>query len=341
MITTFSGESADVVWRKAANYFRNSKNKSLQSSRNGETQELLHVGFAIDDPKQRWVVSREPTINPAFALAEIVWIMNGSNEAQIINHWNPILPKFAGHVEKYHGAYGFRLRNHFGFDQLEKAYFALKKSWDSRQILLQIWDPKSDLPDINGKPVAEDIPCNICSMLKIRNNRLEWLQILRSNDLFRGLPYNFVQFTCLQEILAGWLNIQPGTYNQISDSLHIYTKDKRYFSKLNSRKVCYNYDLLGKSWEESEYLFSIIFQRMKMMAKTNLKESIFYNLAFLPHKEPAYQNLLLVIASDSARRRGWGNLANELMKKCTNPIYRLLWAGWTKRKKKKIASPFA
>ena len=72
--------------------------------------ELLHVGITINKPRQRWISSRIPALNPAFALAEIIWIVNGSNDAEIINYWNPALPKYAGIHKNYHGAYGFRLR---------------------------------------------------------------------------------------------------------------------------------------------------------------------------------------------------------------------------------------
>src|ERR1035437_3254192 len=62
-------------------------------------------------------------------------------------------------------------------------------------------------------------------MLKLRNGKLYWTQIMRSNDLFRGTPYNFVQFTMLQELLAGWLGVTMGSYTQLSDSLHVYESD--------------------------------------------------------------------------------------------------------------------
>lgn len=114
MIISFSGKSADIVWRKAAKYFVEDRDTITQPSRAGTTQELLHASFAIEDLRQRWIVSRAPSINPAFALAEVVWIINGSQDAEILNHWNPLLPQFAGNTEKYHGAYGFRLRKHFG-----------------------------------------------------------------------------------------------------------------------------------------------------------------------------------------------------------------------------------
>jgi len=64
------------------------------------------------------------------------------------------------------GAYGYRLRKKFNIDQMDRAYRALAKNPDSRQIVLQIWDASDDLPAIDGIPLAADIPCNIVSILK-------------------------------------------------------------------------------------------------------------------------------------------------------------------------------
>ena len=61
--------------------------------------------------------------------------------------------------------------------------------------MIQIYDTKEDFPIDNGKPRDDDIPCNICSMLKVRQGKLEWSQIMRSNDVLLGMPYNFIQFT--------------------------------------------------------------------------------------------------------------------------------------------------
>ena len=79
-----------------------------------------------------------------------------------------------------------------------------------------------DLPDLDGSPANEDIPCNVLAMLKVRDGALHWTQVMRSNDLFLGLPYNIVQFTMLQEVLAGWLGVRVGPYNVVIDSLHVY-----------------------------------------------------------------------------------------------------------------------
>jgi thymidylate synthase len=331
MTHVYEADTADLVWRAAAAEFGEADAADLQSGRGGPTLEQLHAAFTIRDPRQRWVVSRRPAINPAFAIAEVVWILNGRDDAAFLNHWFPGLPRYAGGEPRYHAAYGHRLRKAFGFDQLERSYNALRNNPDSRQIVLQIWNPQTDFPDDAGRPVAADIPCNICAFPKIRNNKLEWLQVMRSNDLQRGLPYNFIQFTSLQEVLAGWLGVGLGSYNHVSDSLHVYeheTSDVKAFTPVEEMR---NPDSLALRRAESEAALSEMSRMMDEMTSPALSLNCLRALISshaLPH---AYQNMLLVVASDSARRRGWGETAEELMAECSNPMLRQVWDGWAAR----------
>lgn len=230
MIHVFDGNTADEVWVNSAKQMFSQDMNTSQPSRGGKTQEILHAAYCIRDPRQRWVISRQPALNPAFAIAEVIWILCGRNDSLFLNFWNNKLPNYSGHVEYYHGAYGYRLRQLYGIDQLDRAYRALLNNSDGRQVVLQIWHPLLDFPKNDGAPVSTDVPCNIVALLKVRKNKLEWTQILRSNDLIRGVPYNFIQFTSIQEVLAGWLGVDVGSYNHFSDSLHIYDSDKSKFT---------------------------------------------------------------------------------------------------------------
>ncbi len=58
---------------------------------------------------------------------------------------------------------------------------------------------------------------------------------MRSNDHFRGLPHNLIQFTTVQEVLAGWLGISLGSYHHYSDSLHVYESDGDVYERI---KLC-------------------------------------------------------------------------------------------------------
>lgn len=331
MTHVYEADTADQVWRAAAAKFREANAADLQSGRGGPTLEQLHAAFTIREPRQRWVVSRRPAINPAFAIAEVVWILNGRDDAAFLNHWFPGLARYAGDGPRYHAAYGHRLRKGFGFDQLERAYNALRNNPDSRQIVLQIWNPQIDFPDDAGKPVAADIPCNICALPKIRNNKLEWLQVMRSNDLQRGLPYNFIQFTTLQEVMAGWLGVGLGSYNHVSDSLHVYEReveDVRAFTPVGEER---NVDSLCLGRAESELAFGEMSRLMDAIISPGLSQKDLLDLVTAPALPAPYRNLLLVVAAENARRRGWEQTADELADGCTNAALAQAWGNWITR----------
>lgn len=341
----FEGTTANEVWLKAASGFESSKEVNTQSSRAGMTKEILGAAFSIHNPRQRWVSSRQPSINPAFAIAEVIWIVSGRRDSAFLNYWNPKLPQFAGSGKNYHGAYGYRIRKHLGLDQLERAYQALQENPDTRQVVLQIWDSFVDFPNPDGSPAASDIPCNVCSFAKIRNGKLEWTQILRSNDLFLGVPHNFVQFTSLQEILAAWLGIDVGHYRHVADCLHIYVRDQENIQDSGRITPEENTDVLRFTKLESDIFFAEMSKRMDRMTSMMLTQRKLGQLARPENFPRELRNWLLVVAADCARRRKWIDLAYELMAECSNPALEQLWELWLTRwkqvRQEEIVSPEA
>lgn len=328
MIETINGKTANEVWKKAVEMLLVQENSI--NGRIGEVFELLHAFLSIEDPRQKWIYDRIPPISISYALAELVWIMNGEERSDIINYWNPSLPKFAGDGEVYYGAYGKRLRSHFGFDQLEKAYFALQNTPESRQVVMQIYDVIKDFPIDNGKPRSEDIPCNICSLLKVREGKLEWSQIMRSNDILLGMPYDFVQFTSLQEILAGWLGLEVGSYNHYSDSLHLYCRDINKIG-VGQEKEVVNLDSLSLEREESERIFKEIYSRMIALTDKDISEGEVLTLAQLESDYTAYNNIMLMLATYVAKKHRNNDLVDELLAKCSNDIYTIMWNNWANK----------
>lgn len=321
------GKSADEVYCDI--YQKLEKYGQTTGGRNGQTKELTHVCMSIADPTQRWVERRRPIINPAFAIAELVMLMNGSDEAALINAWNPALPRYQGRYERYPGAYGNRLKYSFGFDQLNRAYGALKDNPQSRQVVLEIWKPDIDLPQNMGKPNNDDIPCNICSLLKIRNGKLLWTQIMRSNDITFGLPYDFLQFTFLQEIMAGWLNIDVGEYMHISDSLHMYDNNKCCIDF--EKDVHINSEQLRLEKSESEYVFGELLFHMRKLSQMKSTSSYIKNIVRRKYLPESYQNMLILLCEYIAYR---SSMENEVIDCCeeniTNLLYRDMMHDWIK-----------
>lgn len=328
MAEFIDGKTANEVWKKATKMLL--VQETALSGRTGDVLELLHAFLAIENPRQKWVFDRIPPISISFALAELVWIMNGEECSEVINFWNPNLPRFAGNGTTYYGAYGKRIRSHFGFDQLEKAYYALQNTPESRQVVIQIYDVEKDFPIDNGKPRSEDIPCNICSLLKVRDGKLEWSQIMRSNDILLGMPYNFVQFMSLQEIMAGWLGLEVGTYIHYSDSLHLYCRD---FDKIGIGKEpeVENSDSLSLDRNESERIFKEIYDRMTALTNKSISDREIFSLAQLKSEYLAYNNIMLIIASYVARKLHHNDLVDELVYKCENEAYTAMWNKWANK----------
>jgi len=242
---TVRGKNINEVWIDSLELLK--KEGQAQESRDQKTVELIHVGLEIIDPRQRVVFARD--INPAFAIVEVIANLAGSNDVSFLGFWNKKMNDFSDEGRPYfHGAYGYRLMatpdinpniakklRHpnapaiTSKDQLKKVLSVLLKTRHSRQAVLQYWDSNLDLPDPD--PKSNDVACNLVSHLMIRGGKLEWLQVMRSNDMIWGLPYDCIQFTALQEIMAGWLNVEVGTYNHVSDSLHLY---ERHFDYLKN-----------------------------------------------------------------------------------------------------------
>jgi thymidylate synthase len=330
MFRCFHGSSADDVWLDVATAFRSTRVRA-QPSRAGGTREIFHAALSIENPRDRWVVSRSPPINPAFALAEVVWILAGRNDSGFLTFFNRQLPSYCGTDAQLHGAYGFRLRRHFGFDQLERAARALEANPDSRQVALQLWDGTVDLPLEDGQPRAADIPCNILTLLKVRSGRLELTEILRSNDVFRGLPYNFVQFTTIQEVLAGWMGIDVGTYGQVVDSLHVYedaladvTTSKRIPRQRNADDLAQPKYVADHAWGELAKLVD------RLITQTHTERT--FALAASELDVPvAYRNIAAVLCAEGARRGRYVQAAADIMAGCSNPMLQQLWTRWASR----------
>jgi thymidylate synthase len=175
-------------------------------------------------------------------------------------------------------------------------------------------------------------------MLKIRDDKLHWTQIMRSNDLFRGTPYNFVQFSVLQEVLSGWLGVKLGTYTHLSDSLHVYERDMRSLASFVALDAPVSEDTLLLPKSKSDVVWAELNRCVVELSVPGLREE---NIAEVSTQldNPAGRNMLLIIAADSARRRAYYELANELASRCTNPLLAIAWQRWSLRTRRSQSSP--
>ncbi|MCG3123904.1 MAG: Thymidylate synthase [Phycisphaerales bacterium] len=325
----FSSTSADGAWRKATTALLCVDESVETESRGGRTRELLHCALELKDPRQRWVISRIPALNVAFALAEVVWILAGRNDVAFLRHWNRQYPKFVGTSGDAHGAYGKRLRGQFGVDQLDRARRVLDRNPSSRQVVLSIWSPTTDLPFATGRPRAGDIPCNVLSCLRMINGRLEWMQICRSNDIFLGFPHNAVQFTYLQEVLAGWMGVDVGRYVHVVNSLHAYGHDLAKLNVANKAPKPPRGMDIRLSWRESQTGWNALAKAASDLVRgVNQRKPRTTRSPSLP---PPLEAIYWVLAAEDARRHGWAEEAAVHAAQCEDRLLAFLWNRWFAR----------
>jgi thymidylate synthase len=330
MFRVYEGLSANEIWCDIANDIKCLNDISLSQSRIGQVLDLGRTCISLRDPLQRWIVSRSPSLNPAFAIAEFVWIINGRDDAEFLNYFNRQLPHFAGDDDKYAGAYGHRMRVSVGFDQLERAYTALKNNPISRQVVLQIWNAAVDMPQIDGSPASPDVPCNVISFLKVRDMKLEWTQIMRSNDFYLGLPHNLIQFTMLHEVMAGWLGLSVGGFALVTDSLHVYEQDLPLVRNTNRSVSAENTDRLNHPRRESDSQFRQLADAIETIIDPSSDIDAVLRVSQAPRPQPL-ANLLCVIGAEGLRRRDEMDAATRTMNRCSNPALVEVWNNWLSR----------
>lgn len=329
MFNTLECESADELWLEASKWFEEGGIADSQTSQHGQNAEVLNAGLSLKNPRDRWVAARTPTLNIAFAIAEVIWILTGRKDSKFLTYFNNSLTKYVGTDNDYHGAYGYRLRSHFGIDQIDRVAEVLEASVNSRQVVLQIWDSNSDLPNSNGISKAKDIPCNVCALLKVRNSKLEWTQIMRSNDFYRGLPYNLVQFTTLQEVIAGRLGLGIGTYHQLSHSLHLYTTDGEISPMRSLNNLPGNIDSLSLPKIESERAFEELGKFGDFLVNGGINSSDWKSRLKNIEVPAAFANLAAVLSAEALRRKGKD--PQEALGYCSNPCFKALFEKWLDR----------
>ena len=196
------------------------KNGKKISPRGIETLEITPASITIKEPLKNVILSPARKLNYGFMLGELAWILQGSNDAHHIAHYNKNWMNFSDDGMTLNGAYGqriFRYSEH-EVNQFENVIELLKNDKNSRQGTIVLFDPNKDFKE------TKDKPCTNLMRFSIRNDKLNLLVLMRSNDIMFGYPYDVFNFTVLQKIMANRLGIEVGIYTHVVDSLHLYVE---------------------------------------------------------------------------------------------------------------------
>lgn len=176
-------------------------------------------------PTERVIFHPLRDANPFFHFYEMLWMIGGRRDVASVAKFASNMKNYSDDGKVFHGAYGYRWRNHFGFDQLFHIAQSLRVNRDDRRCVLQMWDATRDL----GRQ-GKDFPCNTQVYFSISHEGgLDMTVCNRSNDVIWGCyGANGVHFSALQEFMAAWIGVPVGMYWQMSNNYHAY---KEVFEK--------------------------------------------------------------------------------------------------------------
>lgn len=192
----------------------------IEASRNGPVLvSPTPVSTVYARPRERVLFSPLRDANPFFHYVESMWMLAGFNDVSTPARYARQMEYYTDDGSILNGAYGYRWRRFFGYDQLTEIVRLLNRDPTSRRAVLAMWSA-SDLTN----QVSKDLPCNTQIYFRVQNHEsLDMLVTCRSNDIVWGAyGANSVHMSMLHEYMALRLGLTTGTYTQMSFNYHLY-----------------------------------------------------------------------------------------------------------------------
>ena len=191
-----------------------------------KTKAIPGMHFSTDLEKDGFPLLTLRKIPIKAIVAEQAWFILGSRKPEnVLRKYTKIWDVFTNAGDVVPVAYGYRWRKHFGRDQLKLLIDLLEAEPGSRHGVIVTWDPAQDGLSLFKK---KNVPCPYTFTVNIIGGRLHFHNIIRSNDVILGVPFDVAGFALLAHILAQKLNIKPGIYSHSISNAHIY--DSHYFA---------------------------------------------------------------------------------------------------------------
>lgn len=189
----------------------------LVSPRGMKTKEVRNATIVLTDPVQAIPMGVGRKLNLKIGAVETTQLIAGVSSGMQLN----LVSK--NNFENYMndgrllGAYGPRL-----YEQLSSVIKMISRDQDTRQAAALVWRGNETSLALHGN---KDVPCTVALSWNVRNGKLNASTVMRSNDVFLGVAYDFWMFTRLQMTLAWALGLEVGDYRHHAVSLHIYERD--------------------------------------------------------------------------------------------------------------------
>lgn len=220
-------------------YFRNAQSAFIDYARNLldmgtdenprglKTLEFTSQFIRLTHPTERCFFIPGRNDNIFAKIAETLWQLAGRNDIEWLSFYLPRAKDYSDDLKTWRGAYGPRIRNWNGVDQLKEVVNILNLDPSSRRSVISIFDPAQDFKQ------TLDVPCNNWLQFLIRGGNLHMNVTQRSCDLLWGYSgIDTFSWSVMQQMIACWTSSDIGTFNHFIGSLHVYEQHWNRLQKL-------------------------------------------------------------------------------------------------------------
>lgn len=185
--------------------------------RGHRVRELRNRVMVLARPRERCLFLPCRGNDVVATLAETLWVIAGRNAIDWLSSYLPRAPQFSDDGRTWRGAYGPRLRNWNGIDQLAETIRLLREEPTTRRAVMSLHDPDRDFVE------SRDIPCNNWLHWLVRDGQLHLTVGVRSNDVIWGFSgINSFEWSVIQDMMAFWTETEVGDATYLATSFHLY-----------------------------------------------------------------------------------------------------------------------
>ena len=220
---TISGQSVNEVFVKTAREMLTKNN--ITNRRGMKILELDDVWLILTNPKNNICSLEARDISYEYLNGEMDWYQSGNLNVDDIAKYSSFWKQLADSNGTVNSNYGWltQVQKHSGISQFEWCIRRLKEDKYTRQAIMNYNQPCHKYEGV------KDFVCTISQTFIVRNDKLDSIVLMRSNDLIYGLTYDIVWFTELLQEMSHILEIPIGLYKHYATSLHVY---ERHFDML-------------------------------------------------------------------------------------------------------------
>lgn len=172
----------------------------------------LQAGFPLVSTKK---------VHTKSIIHELLWFLNGDTNIKYLKENGvSIWDEWADENGELGPVYGkqwrsWQTRTGESIDQISQAIDLLKKTPDSRRIVVSAWN-------VEDLPAMKLMPCHALFQFYVAENKLSCQLYQRSADVFLGVPFNIASYALLTMMFAQVCGFELGEFIWTGGDTHLY-----------------------------------------------------------------------------------------------------------------------